>query len=357
MKRRSFLELFAAGLFPITGCSSIVEDRNPESLGKILKERALFGSAFDKEVLIDPYYAALIKRHCNILTTDWSLKFGSLRPNSGDARFDVADKLIEFANNAHIPVRGHTLVWNEWQPEWLKRLSAKEISYWMDRHVSELVERYAGRMHSWDVVNEPFWPDHNAPKGYRKGVWFNALGEGYVERALKIAASSDSTAKLCINEAYAEQSTLMANKVRGGLYSALENLLDRGVKVDAVGLQCHLRPDKNLNLNIVSDYIGKLSKLPVEVYITELDVRDGFAVKNDPKNIGVFSDKIYREFAKMALSHSNVKAIICWQLSDKYSWLKKEGVAVSPLPFNEDMKPNPAYFGLASEFAKAVVGG
>ena len=40
-------------------------------------------------------------------------------------------------------------------PDWVKHLSKSEISSLLDRHIDEVAGRYAGRVHSWDVVNEP----------------------------------------------------------------------------------------------------------------------------------------------------------------------------------------------------------
>ena len=69
-------------------------------------------------------------------------------------------------------VRGHTLIWNDNAPEWLKRLSAREVERVFDRHIEVVVARYAGKLHSWDVVNEPFWPMDGEQGGWRAGPWF-----------------------------------------------------------------------------------------------------------------------------------------------------------------------------------------
>ncbi|MDO6386050.1 endo-1,4-beta-xylanase [Uliginosibacterium sp. 31-12] len=326
-------------------------DQEVPALNALLRGRALFGASFDMEAVDDPAYGALFRKHCGLLTTDFSMKFGPLRPSMDRVDFSKADRLIDFAAEAAIPVRGHCLIWNEGNPEWLKRLSPAEVRYWLDRHVAEMVGRYAGRMHSWDVVNEPFWPDHGAEGGFRKGVWYDAMGPGYIQRAFSRAAIADPTVKLCLNEAWVERNTPMAQKVRQGLLRTVRNLLDAGARIDAVGLQCHLEPGPSMSLNVLSDFIGELGELPVEVYITELDVRDG-SLRMSRRDAEVAVAELYGDFSNTVLAHANVKAMISWQLSDKYSWLRKEGFGQTPLPFDSNMRPNPAYFELARVFCE-----
>ncbi|WP_268968141.1 endo-1,4-beta-xylanase [Uliginosibacterium aquaticum] len=321
-----------------------------ESLTEILRRRGLcFGSSIDMEALQDPEYALLLRHHCGVFTTDLNMKFGQLRPRVDVLDYRKADALVNFAAEAGVPLRGHTLVWNEGLPEWAKGLSHQEAAYWMERHIDEVAGRYAGRMHSWDVVNEPFWPDHREAGGYRKGVWYNAMGPGYIARAFRAAAKADPKARLCLNEAWVERATPMADKVRQGLLRTVRELLDAGVRIDAVGLQCHLNPGPSLRLDVLSDFITELDEFPVDVYITELDVQDGM-LRKTLANPDEFVGDLYGRFARTVLAHRNVKLISCWQLSDKYSGIRKEGSAVKPLPFDQDMQPNPAYYALRDAF-------
>ena len=160
------------------------------SLGELAERSGMtFGASIGRKALEDAVYRQLYLDHARILTSDIALKFQTLRPDQGAPRYPEADQLIDFAERNKMQFRGHTLIWNENNPEWLKALGPSEIGYWLDRHIDETVGRYAGRMHSWDVVNEPFWPDHRAPGFFRKGPWFNALGPAYIGRALKRAAA------------------------------------------------------------------------------------------------------------------------------------------------------------------------
>lgn len=62
-------------------------------------------------------------------------------------------------------MRGHCLIWNEWVPAWVKNMSVPERKAFFDEYIEDVVGRYEGKLQSWDIVNEPFWPGHKAPGG------------------------------------------------------------------------------------------------------------------------------------------------------------------------------------------------
>ena len=57
-----------------------------------------------------------------------------------------------------------------------------------------------------------------------------------------------------------------------GLYQLVKHLKNTGVKIDAVGFQCHLNVNINYNYNDLYANIQRFIDLGVAVYITELDV-------------------------------------------------------------------------------------
>jgi endo-1,4-beta-xylanase len=61
-------------------------------------------------------------------------------------------------------------------------------------------------------------------------------------------------------------------KKADGLYQLVRHLLNSGVRVDAVGFQCHLNTNKNYNYDNFKKNVERFLNLGVEVYITELDV-------------------------------------------------------------------------------------
>ena len=61
--------------------------------------------------------------------------------------------------------------------------------------------------------------------------------------------------------------------------------------------------------------------------------------------------KIYRDYLTMMLAEPNVKAVLTWGITDRYTWLNGEkedkradGKPLRPLPFDENLKPTAAFY-------------
>jgi endo-1,4-beta-xylanase len=138
------------------------------SLGAIAAQNGyLFGAAAAEVIDSDAAYRDLYITQTKIITTDVALKIGRIAPQPGPKHFESADRLLAFCNQHNIAMRGHCLVWNEWNPDWVKNMSASERRTYFDSYIEEVVGRYQGKLQSWDIVNEPFWPGHRAPGGFR----------------------------------------------------------------------------------------------------------------------------------------------------------------------------------------------
>jgi endo-1,4-beta-xylanase len=315
----------------------------------------VFGTSIAADTLADPAQAALYRRQAGIFTVDYALKFGALRPEADKFLPAEADAILAFAGA--IPVRGHTLAWNESRPDWLMALSAAEKRKALDRHIDETVAYYAGRLHSWDVVNEPFWPGHGLPGGFRDGPWMEAFGEGYIERAFRRTAAADPNVRLVLNEAMTERSDEIGKTIRAGLLQLVDRLQDRGVRLDAVGLQGHLLPDRPYDDHGFADFVAELATRRVDIYITELDVDDsGFPLDVAARDEAVAGR--YRDFLRAVLAIPAVRMVITWQLADSSSWYYHGALESHPsasrlprpLPFDDRLQPKPARNAMLTAF-------
>jgi endo-1,4-beta-xylanase len=351
----------AASSLPAAAIEASIEAiTSVRSLGDIASQRGLlFGTAIDADTLGHPIQSALYLHHARILTADNSMKFGSLRPHEGPADFWLADQLVAYASQNKIPLRGHNLIWNDWVPDWVGKLSSARITYWLDRHIDEVVGRYAGQLHSWDVVNEPFFPMNHNPDGYRSGPWFSAMGKEYILRALKRARAADPTGKIVINEAGPEWENPWgpAKPYRDGLLNLVREVQDAGIKLDAVGLECHWFPEFRFDPNQFADYLHKLAATGVSIYLTELDVNDAALKGSDAGRDAQVAER-FAALITAALKEPKVEAIITWQLADSASWLMSapklwgpNGRRPRPLPFDAGFVPKPAYHAIAKALA------
>lgn len=315
----------------------------------------LFGSAFDMASINDAEYGQLLRHHCGILTTDYQFKFATLRWREQAINYSKADQLVAFCQQAQIPIRGHTLIWNEWNPDWLKQASDSHVAYWLDRHIEEVVGRYAGKFHSWDVVNEPMWPGHNKTFGLRSGPWLRAMGPAYIKRAFDVTARTDPDARRVLNEAWLERADHWGRGLRAAFLPMLDQLLEQGTPIDAIGLQCHLAPG-NLDMDAFIQLVEQIQQRRLPIYITELDVNDQvFADDIAERDQQVAS--VYQDFLQELLQQPGIEIIQTWQLSDKYSFYQgRQERQVRVLPFDREMQAKPAYQALAETLAIAANG-
>ena len=324
----------------------------PTTLGDAAAEAGLtFGTAFDIEGLENRPYADLVRAQARILTTDITMKFGSLRGRGPEADYSAAERLLAFAEAARLPLRGHTLIWNEFNPAWLTALSRERRAYWLDRHIGEVMERFAGRIHSWDVVNEPFWPDHGAKGGFRLGPWYDALGPAYVTAAFRAAARADPGAKLVLNEAFTECGDRLGLSVRAGLLRLVDDIRAAGLRLDAVGLQGHIGRDRPFDPVGWRRFLADLAARDVEIWITELDVDDAAFPGAAPERDAAVA-ATYRSVLDTALDEAKVTTVVTWELADGFSHYRdRRGSDARPLPFDREMKPKPAFDAMVAAFA------
>lgn len=324
------------------------------------KNGFVFGAAAGPVIFKDLAYRELYTSHAKLVTTDIALKMGTIAPQPGPKHFESADQLLQFCASNHIPMRGHCLIWNEWVPSWIKSMSVSERQAFFDSYIEEVVGRYVGKLQSWDIVNEPFWPGHKAPGGYRVGPWYDAFGTGYIRRAFERAAAVDKTTKFVINEAQTERDDDVGHVVREGLLRVVDELKDAGLPLHAVGLQGHLQPRYPHDPARFADFLHALAERKVDIYITEFDVRDDTFPDDIATRDAMIADTA-EKFLTNAFKVPAVKTVIAWELSDHYSFYtdaarKKDPLATRlprPLPFDEEMQKKPLWFAMARAFQNA----
>ncbi len=330
-----------------------------DSIGALAEAAGIkFGTCIEKEVFEDAGYGALVQRECRILIDATSLTFGWMRPEGPEANFAPADRLVAYAEGLKLPFRATTLIWNDYLPEWIKRQSRREAARVFDSHIDETAGRYAGRIHTWDVVNEPFAPWDGEPGNYRKGAWYDAIGPDYIERALRRTAAADPRARLLVNEAFCERDDDLGRTVRTEFMALVKRLRDKDVPLHAVGFQGHLQPQYPFDDQVFARFISDIAAEGVAIYITELDVDDrGFPADAIERDRGVA--RRYREFLNAVLDVPAVQVVNMWGLADSYTWYRDvareagtlELKAPRPLPYDAALGRKEAWYAIAGAFA------
>ena len=311
----------------------------------------LVGCAVNPDYLDgEPDYARTVAEQASILVPENAMKWAALRPAPGQFDFRKADDVVVFALSHTQKVRGHNLCWHESIPAWFAGTVTKDnAAHTLTEHIQAVAGRYAGKLHSWDVVNEAIDPKSGRPDGLRNSPWLELIGPTYIELAFHTARQADRTALLTYNDYGIELDTPEHIDKRGQVMMLVRRLKARGVPLDAVGVQSHLNAGDAAGPGLIH-FVRELAAMNLQVFITELDVNDRKLAESVPeRDAGVA--KTYRDYLTLMLAEPNVTAALTWGITDRYTWLnglphasRPDGKPERPLPFDYDYQPTPAFF-------------
>lgn len=318
------------------------------------------GSALHvSKLATDAEYAKLLSEQCDILVPHVELKWVALRPARETFDFHLGDALLAFAQKHHIQVRGHTLCWHESLPKWLEQPeNAKDARQIFIEHIQTVCKHFAGRMHSWDVVNEAILPKDGRSDGLRKSFWFEHVGPDYIDLAFHTARAADPHALLTYNDYGVEYDNEDDTPRRALILELLRGMKQRGVPIDAVGIQSHIRYGKSTIGKGLTDYMEAIRQMGLQIFLTELDVNEDDIQSNDVATRDTEIAGVYRHFLDVALANPAVKLVLTWDISDRFTWLndgpthhrKQPDRPQRALPFDKDYRPKPAFFAMRDAY-------
>lgn len=246
----------------------------------------------------------------------------TLEPEPGKIRFAAdskpvyrrppPDAVLAFCEKNNIYPKGHTLVWDnpQWAvPDWLPA-DESAIQLLIDTRIGQIGERYGQRIKMWDVVNE-----------IRNRHMQVAMPRDFANQAFKKAA-----------DVFPNESILMINETTSvwydrkreysQYYQVIENLLLKGARIDAIGLQCHFFHGEQEFQDVLAGNIMR----PTEMF----DVMDTYASFGKPLHITEvtiptipdtpegrkFQATVARNLYRIWFSHPTVESIVWWNIAD-----------------------------------------
>jgi endo-1,4-beta-xylanase len=331
----------------------------------------VFGSSIATWQL-DDSYPAVHGREAALLFTEDDLLWYQLKPKPrSPLKFGPGDEIIAFAEaNKQLTIGAH-LVWDEgfgdgWTDDDLWGLSKKQAEKLLYGVITEEVAHYKGRMNGWIVANEVTDPYDADRHGFRTNVpWFETIGAGYVGECFHLAEEGDPGALRIINEFGFETPNEYGEGPgprRKAFLKAIDRLLDRGVPVQAAGIQGHLLADgfaRKFHASSYRRFLREIADRGLHILITELDVLDdGLPKDNDARDRGVAD--VYSRYLDVALDEPAVKAVVAFGLTDRYTWLdedrpREDGAHRRPLAYDRRLKPKRAYNAIGHAFRHAPV--
>src|SRR5437763_5045966 len=199
-------------------------------------EAPQLGAAVNDVMLAEagPRYVQTLLARYRSITPEWEMEMSQLEPDRGHFTFAQADGIVAFANRHHMPVRGHTLVWDEMVPGWVLHgdWTRAQLEDVLHAYITAVVSHYRGKVEEWDVVDEPLTTDGRM----RRSIWERVIGPDYVSLAFKWAHAADPGARLFLNEYGAEWN----DPKEHALFQLVSGLRTAGIPIGGVGFQAHL---------------------------------------------------------------------------------------------------------------------
>lgn len=360
------------------GCGS---DRNQYQQDQT--EEQTLRSAFDGAFMIgtalnarqihgeDQRGQELAVREFNAVTAENVMKWEIIHPEPGVYDFEAADAMIDLAEENDMFVVGHTLVWHSQTPDWVfydddgELLSREALLERMRNHIYTVVDRYKGRVHGWDVVNEAIVDDGSMRDTY----WYRIIGKDFLVKAFKYAHEVDPEAELYYNDY-----SLEIPSKREGAIRLVEYLQENDAPITGIGTQGHFMLEFP-ELEEIEKTITEFAALDIDVMVTELDIdvlppafdymgADVSASAELRDELNPYPDALpdsvqqqltdrYRDIFEIYMRHKeDITRVTFWGVTDGDSWKNNwpvRGRTNYTLIFDREWEPKPAYHAIIEQ--------
>lgn len=294
----------------------------------------------------------LLATHYTSVTAENDMKFERIHPEPELYTFDAADKLVGFAVQHGMRMRGHTLLWHNQTPDWVFQgedgapAGRDLLLERMKSHMDTVAGRYKGRIYGWDVVNEVI--EDKSGVWLRDSNWLQIIGEDYIAKAFQYAHEADPTALLFYNdynECFPEK--------RDKIIRLLQSLKEQEVPIHGVGLQGHW----NLNgpsIEEIREAIERYAALDLQLQVTELDIsmfdfedRRSDLLAPTAEMLELQAERYEQVFRLFREYKDSITSVTFWGAADDYTWLDDfpvRGRKNWPFVFDEAHQPKPSFW-------------
>jgi len=299
----------------------------------------------------------------NAMTPEFELQPSFIAPEEGMFNFERGDRVVDFALENGMPVRGHSLLWHEETPDYFLQGSRDDIRQRLETYIGTVMEHFRDRIQIWDVVNEATSTDlfrGDAGVGPdRRTIWYEAVGNAdYIDWAFIAARNADPNALLFLNDFETEEP-----RKAGWFRDIIRRLRQRGVPIDGAGHQLHLRLESTA-VEVLASIDAIQNEFPDMItHVTEMDINmytdPGTCFEsgtnclpdlgpNPPVELLQRQAQIYRDVFAGLVARPFVESVTVWGVTDGDSVANRNPTARfnHPLLFDRNGDVKPAYLAI-----------
>ncbi len=241
-------------------------------------------------------------------------------------------------------VKGHPLCWHTLAPGWLRALSTAEVEAALRARITREVAGAAGTIDTWDAINEAvIMPVFDREENGITRLCRELGRVGMVRLAFETARRANPAATLLLNDF-----DLSADYER-----LVEECLDAGIRIDALGLQSHMHQGY-WGVEKTLDVLGRFARFGLPLHFTEntlvsgrlmppeiVDLNDYQVAdwRSTPEGEARQAEEVVTHYTTL-LSHAAVESITWWGLPDG-GWLNAPSGLI-----DADGTPKPAFDAL-----------
>ncbi|MDT3356667.1 MAG: endo-1,4-beta-xylanase [Bacteroidota bacterium] len=389
MKKYGFIAVFAA--FAVVSCS---QKAAPLGLKDVLGDKFLVGTALNEAQILhmDAKADSLVALHFNAIVPENCMKHENLHPAENEFDFELSDKFVEYGEAAGLTMTGHCLIWHSQTADWMFKdekgglVSPEVLKQRMKDHIYAVAGRYKGKLKGWDVVNEAIIEDGS----YRNSYYYQILGEEFIPWAFQCAHEADPDAELYYNDYGMHEPGR-----RDGVVRLIRQLKERGLRIDAIGMQGHMgmdyptiedfrtsmeafiaegvnvmitewdmsvNPTKTQSADIAesqkirTDFWNVPEEEREELYNNFLAIACPYAKTGVPEDVMAAWSARMREFMDLFIEHADkLTRVTVWGVTDETSWKNNfpiPGGTDFALPFDREYNAKPFVNKLIEDYKK-----
>ena len=333
------------------------------TLKDVAGNQFLIGTALNVRQVagLDTNTTNIVKKHFTAIVAENCMKMEEVHPSEDVYDFKDADNFVKFGKENGLTMTGHCLIWHSQCPDWFcvdkngKNVTPEVLKQRMKDHITTVVNHFKGKLKGWDVVNEAIIEDGS----YRKSKFYEILGEEFIPLAFQYAHEADSTIELYYNDYGMDNPGR-----REGVVKLIRSLKEKGLRIDAVGMQGHMGMDYPKIEEFEKSMLAFANE-GVKVMITEWDmsalptvshsanISDTVAFKKAlnpypdalPDSVSQAWNARMKQFFQLFEKHADiVDRVTAWGVTDGDSW--KNGFPIKgrkdyPLLFDRNYQPKP----------------